>query len=310
MIPERVLAPFAEASFRNGLVIGVVALVIGAAVAAAWRSRTGRPCPLAGLLVAGGGAVAVLEAGVSVQGLVPGLVALGIGGCIVDVVPRLRPALPLLALPGAWLLATGIDVSQSWAPLAVGIVVAGGGALAADFDARWSARPLGPGLLVASLGGVFLTVPETAEALPVLGAALPLALIGWPGNLASLGAGGSLAATGLLAWTVAQGGTFRDTAIVGGLACLGMLVAEPLGRMARTNRHGRRLPRPVGVLVAVVAAHLVVVLLASRVAGLGDDLVASLGIAGLALAAGAAASLAIRAVAARPRPTTEPGGTV
>jgi hypothetical protein len=297
VIPERVLQPFTEASFRNGLAIGFVVLVAGVVVAGLWRWRRGAPCPVAGLLIAAAGAGAVIQAQLPVPGLVTGLVALGIAGAVVDVVPRLRVLLPVLALPGAWLLATGVEVSQSWAPLAIGVAVAGGGALVADFDVRWSARPLGPAMMAVALAGVFVTVPETKEALPVLGAALPLALIGWPVSLASLGAGGSLAATGLLAWTVGQGGTFRDTAIVGGLACLGLLVAEPLGRLLRANRNGRRLPRPLGVLVAVLVAHVVVVLVAARLAGLGDDLAIASVIAVLALAAGAAASLGIRAVA-------------
>ncbi|MDP9019430.1 MAG: hypothetical protein M3N25_01280 [Actinomycetota bacterium] len=299
MIPERVLAPFTEASFRNGLVIGVVALVLGGVIAAAWRARQGRPCPVAGFLVAAGGAVAVIESERPVPGLMSALVALGVAGVLVDAVPRLRRWLPALALPGAWLLATGVQVDQEWIPLAVAVAVAGGGALVADFDSRWSVRPLGPAMVAVSLAGVFVTVPETKEAMPVLGAALPLAVLGWPANLASLGAGGSLAVTGLLAWTVAQGGTFRDTAIVGGLACLGMLVAEPLSRLGRANRHGRRLPRPPWVLTAVVIVHVVVVLVAARVAGLGKDLAGAVVIAALALAAGAVASLAIRSAAAR-----------
>jgi hypothetical protein len=179
------------------------------------------------------------------------------------------------------------------------VAVVGGGALVADFDLRWSVRPLGPAMMVVALAGVFVTVPETEEALPVLGAALSLALIGWPASLASLGAGGSLAATGLLAWTVGQGGTFRDTAIVGGLACLGMLVAEPLGRLLRTNRHGRCLARPAWVLAAVFIAHVVVVLVAARVAGLGGDLDTAVLIVAAALAAAAAASLGIRAASGR-----------
>jgi hypothetical protein len=76
-----------------------------------------------------------------------------------------------------------------------------------------------------------------------------------------------------------------------------LLVAEPLGRLLRANRNGRRLPRPLGVLVAVLVAHVVVVLVAARLAGLGDDLAIASVIAVLALAAGAAASLGIRAVA-------------
>lgn len=300
MIPERILEPFTQASFRSGLAIGGLALVLGVVVAGLWRTRQDRPCPIAGLLVAGAGATAIVQTQRPVSGLVAGLVVLGGAGALVDGLPRLRPVLPLLALPGAWIVATGLEVTQGWVPLAIGVAVAGGGALVADFDLRWSARPLGPALVAVSLAGVFVTVPETKEALPVLGAALPLAVLGWPASLASLGAGGSLAVTGLLAWTVAEGGTFRDSAIVGGLACLGVLVAEPLGRLVAAHRHRRRLPRPLGVLIAVLVAHIVVVLVAARVAGLAGDVTTAVVIAALDLAAGAAASVGIRA-AARPR---------
>lgn len=294
MVPERILEPFTQAPFRDGLVIGVLALVAGVVLGGLWRMRCDRPCPVAGLLIAAAGAAAVSQTQRSAPGLVPGLVALGVAGVVVDVVPRVRPLLVVLAVPGASVVASSVDVTQAWAPLAVGVAVALGGALVADFDRRWTTRPLGPALVVVSLAGVFVTVPETAEALPVLGAALPLALIGWPVSLASLGAGGSLAATGLLAWTVAQGGTFRDSAIVGGLACLGMLVAEPLGRLARPHGTGRRLPRPVGVVVVVLLTHVVVVLVAARVAGLVDDLAVAVVIAALDLAAAGAASVVIR----------------
>lgn len=246
MIPERILEPFTQAAFRDGLALGVLALVAGVVVGGLWRTRRGRPCPVAGLLLAAAGAAAVLQAERPAPGLVAGLVVLGVAGALVDAVPGLRLLLPVLAVPGAWLLASSVEVTQAWAPVAVGVAVTGGGALVADFDLRWSARPLSPALVVVSLAGVFVTVPETKEALPVLGAALPLALLGWPVNLTSLGAGGSLAATGLLTWTVAQGGTFRAASIVGGLACLGMLVAEPLGRLVQRNRSRRRLPGPPG----------------------------------------------------------------
>ena len=299
MIPERVLEPFTQPSFHSGLAVGVLFLVVGGAAAGLWRLRRHRSCPVAGLFIAAAGAVAVSTIDGPAPGLVAGIVLLGIGGALVDVIPKLRPLLPALAVPGAWVVATGAEVRQSWAPLALGVAVAGGGALVADFDWRWSARPLGPVLILVSLAGVFVTVPETREALPVLGAAVPIALLGWPVNLASLGAGGALAATGLLAWVVGQGGTFRDSALVGGLACLGLLVAEPMGRLLRPSQDRRRLPRPPPVLVAVVVVHVVVVLVAARVAGLGDDLTVAIVLAALALAAGTAASLALRSVALR-----------
>ena len=300
MSPERVLEPFTEAAFRNGFVLGIGALIIGFVVAAAWRTRRAGPCPVAGLLLAAAGAAAIVQAQRPVPGLVPGILALGVGGALVDVVPRLRPLLPLLALPGAWLVATGVEAQQPWLPLVLAAAVAGGGALVADFDARWSAMPIAPGLMVVSLAGVFVTVPETKEALPVVGAALPLALLGWPAKLACLGAGGAMAATGLLAWTVGQGGTFRVTAIVGGLACLGMLVAEPLGRMLRADRSGRRLPRTLGVVVAVAGAHLVVVFVVARVAGVREELPLALGITLVTLAAATGFAVGLRsAVRAR-----------
>ena len=300
MSPERVLEPFTEEAFRNGFVLGIGAVVLGFVVAGLWRARRGTSCPVAGLLLAAAGVAAIVQAQRPVPGLVPGILALGVGGAFVDVVPRLRPLLPALALPGAWLVATGVEAQQSWLPLVLAVAVAVGGALVADFDVRWSAMPIAPGLMVVSLAGVFVTVPETKEALPVIGAALPLALLGWPANLASLGAGGSLAATGLLAWTVGQGGTFRVTAIVGGLACLGMLVAEPVGRMLRADRSRRRLPRTVGVVAAVAGAHVVVVFVVARVAGVREDLPLALGITVVALAAATGFSVGIRsAVRAR-----------
>jgi hypothetical protein len=53
------------------------------------------------------------------------------------------------------------------------------------------------------------------------------------------------------------------------------------------------------VLAAVFIAHVVVVLVAARVAGLGDDLDTAVLIAAVALAAAAAASLGIRAASGR-----------
>jgi hypothetical protein len=294
VIPEGIITPFTDEAFRSGLVVGAAALLAGVIAALAWRTRRREPLPFAGLLMAGAGVVVLSRVDRLGDGLAVCLIALAGAGLVADVVPRCRPFLPLLALPGAWLVATATAATQPWAPVAIGATVALGGTLVAFFDRHWRDRPLGPGLLAVSFAGVFVTVPETREALPVLGAVLPLALIGWPVNLAALGAGGSLAATGLLAWTVTQGGTFRDSAIVGGLACLGMLVAEPVGRAVR-RQHGHR-PHRVGTVIAVIVAHVVVVFLAARVAGLSDDLSQAVVLAGVTLALALGAAVAIAAM--------------
>jgi hypothetical protein len=314
VIPERVVAPFTEAAFRSGLIAGLVALLVGVVVALAWRARRRDPVPVAGLLMAGAAVVVLAQRDELVAGLGAGLVALAGAGLVVDVVPRGRRVLPLLALPGAWAVATATDATQPWAPVAVGATVALGGSLVASFDHHWKDRPLGPGLLVASFAGVFVTVPETREALPVLGAVLPLAVIGWPVKLAALGAGGSLAATGLLAWTVAEGGTFRDSAIVGGLACLGVLVAEPVARALLGSQRARRRLGRAGAVLGLIATQAVVVLLAARVAGLRDDLRSALALAAITLvvALGATAALTVMKGAeisgARPRTVTRSAG--
>ena len=292
-MPERVVAPFTEAAFRSGLVVGLGLLLVGVVAGLAWRARRAEPLPLAGVLLAGAAVIALAQLDRLGERLGIGLAALAAAGLVADAVPRCRPLLPLLALPGAWMVATGTDATQPWVPLVLGTTVALGGTLVASFDRHWSARALGPGMVVASFAGVFVTVPETREALPVLGAVLPLALLGWPANLASLGAGGSLAATGLLAWTVAQGGTFRDSAIVGGLACLGVLLAEPLARALLSRRRVAGRPHRVGTVLAVLGVHVAVVLLAARLAGLRDDLRSAGALAGVTLALALAAAVLV-----------------
>lgn len=297
MLPERIIAPFTEPAFRSGLVVGVIALLIGVGAGLAWRFRRDDPLPVAGLLMAGAAVVVLMRLDLLGGGLAAGLVVLAGAGLVADWFPRSRLFLPLLALPGAWLVATATEATQPWAPLVIGATVALGGSLVASFDHRWSDRPLGPGLVVLSLVGVFATVPETKEALPVLGAVLPIGLIGWPASIAALGAGGSLAITGLLAWTVAQGGTFRESAIVGGLACLGVLVAEPVGRSLRHRQASGHRPYPIAALLALVATHVVVVYLAARVAGLRDDLSSAVALAVIALVLALGAVVAVSVVA-------------
>jgi hypothetical protein len=58
-------------------------------------------------------------------------------------------------------------------------------------------------LLAITLVGLFYTVPDTGDAVVLLGVALPVAALGWPWVVARLGAGGSFAIAGLLAWVAA-----------------------------------------------------------------------------------------------------------
>lgn len=272
---DAILEQLGEEQFITGLRWGVAALLVGAVAGlVALGLRRGRrvPLPVVGLLGAGAAWAALDELSLASSALALGLVALGAAGVVADVVPRARALLPLLALPGAWVLSTqAVDVA-GWAVFALLATVVIGGPLVADVDHHWRHRPLAPALVAVSILGVYATVPETDHVIAVVGAVLPLALLGWPVGLGRLGAAGSLALTGLLAWSVAVGGVTRPSSIVGGLACLGFLAAEPVGRflVARRDPGLRAVPGP-GAVVLAGLAHLVVVATASRVAGLRDS---------------------------------------
>jgi hypothetical protein len=134
-------------------------------------------------------------------------------------------------------------------------------------------------------------VPDTEQALVLLGASLPLALpglVGRPASLASLGSAGAYGAIGLLVWVVGVGGTGRHSAIVGGVACLGLFVVEPIAH-ALSRGPARVLVDPErrwSVLLALSVGQLAIVFVCSRVAGLRETAVAAAWIAGLALVIG------------------------
>lgn len=191
--------------------------------------------------------------------------------------------------------------SLPW-PALVAAAVAVAAALAA-FDRRWRSLGLAPVLLAVTAAGIWATVPDVEAALVLLGAALPMALLGWPPFLArraparpppAFGVAGSLAVAGVLVWAVASGGTGRPGSVVGGLACLGLLAVEPAVRALDPRRRSPLDPleRRPGLAWAALAAQLVLVAVAARVVGRPERAATALGLAvlelGLAVAAGAA----------------------
>src|SRR4030095_2363305 len=90
---------------------------------------------------------------------------------------------------------------------------------------------MGVTLFVVTAAGVYATVPDTELVGAVLGASLPLVLLGWPARIASLGRPGGAAATALLLWAGAAGGGGRPASIVAVVACLGLLVCVPVGSL-------------------------------------------------------------------------------
>jgi hypothetical protein len=274
---------------RTGLTAGAIAALV--VLGMQWR-RPAAPLPVAGLALA-----AAALASIAIDGTVPVPVAVGVAGlaavtAAASATALGAPATAVLCLPFAWMVAVhGGLPPTTWIR---GLVIVGasvGGALVAAADQRWEHDAIGPPLFMLSAVGVYLTVPDTEEAAALLGAALPLAVLGWPWRRVRLGQPGAAAATGVLCWVGAVGGQGRPASIVGALACLALLVGVPAAQSWRPARRARPL-RPAEV-VAVGAAHLGLVYVAARVAGLRTDVAEATAIAVVVLIGSVLVGLAV-----------------
>ncbi|CAN5619442.1 hypothetical protein BH20ACT2_BH20ACT2_08670 [soil metagenome] len=215
----------------GGFRLGLVAGAVVAVVSiAAWAATGRRPLPLAGLLL---------------------VVAALLG----------------MARAGDWPDSERLAGIDPWMWIAAVAATVIGAPLTWDLDRRFPG--LAPVLVAISAAGIYLTVPDTEVSVVVLGAALPVAFTGWPWPASRLGGVGGLLAVGLLAATALVGGTARPGAVVGALGCLGLLALEPVARLL-AGGHGPfdRLGRRSSLVGSVAVLHAVVVLVASRVAGL------------------------------------------
>jgi hypothetical protein len=92
--------------------------------------------------------------------------------------------LALAAATAAGLAVTGApaDPALGWPALAaIAVVVA---AALGSFDRRWGRLGLPPALLAVTAAGIWACVPDVEGPLVLLGAVLPMALLGRPGPLA------------------------------------------------------------------------------------------------------------------------------
>jgi len=279
-------------AFALGFAFGGVAFLLAAAVAVASRRRIP---DVAGLAFVAAGWLGVRGAWGTTLARASVLLALGtlaLGGALVVVlahrfsVARAHPLLTtaVALVPGAvWLAAVtplaGSDLSR--AILAISTIAIGVGMR--DFDAMHGARGA-PWLLYAvTTAGVYLAVPDTELARVMLGVALPFVLLSIPRPLCPFGPAGSAALAGMFTWVVVVGGRGRPGSVVGGLATIGLLVAEPLGRhtigmVTRGVRDPRDRNQDAWLSRAAVAAiaQLIIVLYASRVVAREDFAVTAL----------------------------------
>lgn len=186
--------------------------------------------------------------------------------CLAAAVP-LRdqtPRISLFAL-GALGLALSTPSPTAGLFLAAAIVVAAP-ALGDVVSARGPA--LTAALLAVSVAGIWAAVPDTEEILLVGGTlALPL-LFTIAGGLDRLDVTWSLPASfaivGPVLWAAVHGGRGRPGSMVGGVACLGLLLVEPAAR--RITRTPASTRTPATLVVVLLAVQVAVVAAAARIA--------------------------------------------
>jgi hypothetical protein len=205
-------------------------------------------------------------AGLAAEGVLPGALWLAMILLAVAVLAtKGRPFAVRAAvlLPGGVVLVTLAAMgTPGWARALVFVAVLVAIPTSEIVDRRFA--PLAFGLIAFSSLGVYGTVPDTEQARSVVGALLPVAAIALVSRRSSEGAGPSVSVA-LVAWVGLAGGVGRPGSVVGAIGCLGVLALGPLAQ---------RSPR-----VRLVAVHVVVVVLASRIAGLRESAWAALAIA-------------------------------
>jgi hypothetical protein len=294
------VADYPIAEFLRGLAAGGVAAGMALIVAVAGRLRPGGYlAPIVGLPMTVAALVAIGPSRSPTAGVVIGLV--GVTAATAppwSAVGRRMPVVSslLLAVPFAWLLA--IDASPvGWVRAVVLVGATVGAVVAAHTDAEWGPTGITPALYAVSAAGVFAAVPNTKAAAALLGVSVPAAAAGWPVGRARLGRAGAAGAAALLVWVAAVGSVGREPAIVGAVACLGLVVTLPVGRwLAASCTPPRRRARVqlTGGALSALAAHTGVVALASRVAGISSELRVAAPVAGATMLAALVISTVLR----------------
>jgi hypothetical protein len=253
------MAELTSSEFVQGLRIGLLAAVLMGVLVGVWRSNV-RLRSVNGVLLACGGVLALVGVKpIPAQGLLA-LALLGIAPWIAPGAQSLFVRF-VMAIPGAWLMSSLQNSGPEWIEWLLFGSMAIGAPLVTQSDHDLSEVIYIPSLLLVSMIGIYLVVPDTEAIRVLIGVAFPLVIIAWVLGLSRIGSTGSYVTVGIMVWAAALGGQGRPSSIIGAVACLGLLL---LSRVLINHRQQMTRTRDWPVLVAV---HVGIVVLCSRVAG-------------------------------------------
>jgi hypothetical protein len=138
-------------------------------------------------------------------------------------------------------------------------------------------------------------VPDTEAIAAAVGVLLPFLVLGWPVRVATLGRPGAAAVVAMLVWAGSEGAPGRPASIIGLVLCLGLLAAAPVGwllfpELGDTLANGPR----TGVILAMAAGHMLLVVAAARAVGQISDPAAAAVIGAIVAAAGVVVGAPLR----------------
>jgi hypothetical protein len=270
-----------ERSFLVALAVSFV----GALLLRAVGPRVASPLPAGGAVVAVATAAGLVAGDVVPGGagwLVIGVLLLAAGAGAHRGPLRIVSAVVLAAGAGCVAVAATQVDHHVWVGVLVTVATVGGALGAARLDAVGMRCGTGPLLFAITAGGIFVCVPDTEQAIPLMAAALGLLVVLWPPVRIRLGAAGAAALVGIALWTAAVGGTGRAGSVVGAIGCLGVFVTAPavdawLQRAStRPSDHPStgEVATPVAALTLAVV-HVLLVLFCARVAGFRSSALAA-----------------------------------
>lgn len=248
------------AAFLTGILAGATAFVVGW-IGYLLFSTDARPLRAGGTILTVAALIAISVTVAIPTTLVLGLALLMVAGWL----PLPVLFSPLLVLPGAVLIAfDGSFTTSDWVPWFVAGAIVLASPLSASFDRAYAEASLPLPMYGLAVVGLFFTVPDTEVAVVLLGTVLVGSFLGWPKPFLSMGRGGAYALVGLFLWVAAAGGAARPVTIIVAAGCLGLLLAEPIGRWI--SHHDGTLVSDGNVdSIVVLIAQLAIVFIISRV---------------------------------------------
>ena len=275
---------FDKPYFAIGLRLGFAALVFGWLLFLVRRSVV----PIVGVLVAVATLATLQLAGAELGASIPAVLLIVAAVAATRLFKSPAWIKAVASLPGAFWLAVAAPFESFWIRVLTVVTVPLIGMLIGDFEMRHDGLGLGVVFFTIATLGLFAAVPDTEWALSLMAVSVVLTFLSWPKVAGSLGSEGAYAAVAVFILVAGVGGSGRPPSVLGSIACLGLLILEPVVTAIKPSVVKlTTLPsRTWGGAMVASLPQLVLVLVSSRIAARFDQFLPTVMVIGVAYVAG------------------------